>query len=104
MSERKMRGVSILLILAFVFTIQYVAQGAYIVWLRADGEAQIQRCLKIEDNTQKIECLTAYIKHRNYNAMVGVNGYLIFTIIVLGVSVFSICKHRKGVRDVKCER
>lgn len=106
MSEKRMRNISILLILSFVFTVHYFAQGGWIVWLKADGQIKVDKCLALKNDKDKVKCLTEYIEYRNETAIMGVNGYLISIVGLLGVSVFRIYqarKRRRKEKNVRCE-
>lgn len=107
MSERKVRNISILLILAFVFTLEYIMQSAWIYYLKIDGNTKIEKCLKMENEKEQVECLTQYIEDRNHHAILGVNGYLITILGFLGVTAWDIYRTRKKKRlerqDARCE-
>lgn len=96
MSEKKKRNISILVILAFVFTLEYIAQSAWIFYLQVNGNAQVEKCLKIDDDSKKTECFTQYIENRNHHAILGVNGYLITIIAFFGISVWEMHQARKN--------
>lgn len=99
--ERKKRALSVLIIVVFIATIDYLAQGAWILWVSSKAEREIAKCRMVEKLEPRSECYEDYIHDRNKHALIGVNGYLALIILLLGAGGVNAIKERRE-RGKKC--
>lgn len=100
MSLQRRNITGFLIILGFIFTIDWISQTAWIFWVTHKSEQNIERCLKIDDKNERTQCFAASIRERNKNAFSGVNGYLITIVGSFAVSGILLLKARR--KQEKC--
>lgn len=107
MSVAKTKITTTFLIIAFIFTIEYFAQGFWVLNLRIEGKKEVEKCKMISDIDKRTQCFEDYINHRNEKAILGVNGYLVSIIfLTLSSSVILLrarLNQRKKKKDGFCE-
>lgn len=99
--ERRKRALSVLVIVFFIATFDYLAQGGWILWVSTKSEREIDKCRMVEKLEPRSECYENYIHERNKHALIGVNGYLATIILLLGVGGYNTIRERRE-RGKKC--
>lgn len=106
MSIARKISVSVLLILGLAYSVEWIAQGAWVWHLTNKSHKEIERCLALPQ-PQQSQCFVSYIEDRNHNAVLGVNGFLITIVCSFLTSGFLLCKRyrderkARGGKDVK---
>lgn len=99
MSNQKRNITGFLIVLAIIFTFDWISQSAWIFWVTNKSEKNIQRCVKIDDKEERTQCFIDSIRDRNKHAFLGVNGYLITIIGSFATSGFLIMRARSRKRQ-----
>lgn len=107
MSIAKKISVSVLLILGLAYSIEWIAQGAWVWHLTNKSHKEIEECLSLPQSQQS-QCLIDSIENRNNHAILGVNGFLITIFGSFLTSGIILYRKRKEFREqrkknAKCE-
>lgn len=95
MSIKKTQITTTLIILAIVFTLEYFAQGAWIIHLQFEAKDRVAECKAIPTLEERTQCFEEYVEDRNHHAILGVNGYLISILSLTFASGFILYRARK---------
>lgn len=101
MSLQRRNIAGLLIILGFIFTIDWISQTAWIFWVTHKSEKNIERCLKIDDKNERTQCFVTSIRERNQNAFFGVNGYLITIVGSFAVSGILLLRAKREQKRAK---
>ena len=99
--ERRKRALSVLVIVFFIATFDYLAQGGWILWVYTKSEREKDKCRMVEKLDPSSECYEIYIHERNKLVLIGVNGYLATIILLVGVGGYKTIRERRK-RGKKC--